>query len=291
MRLCFRVFLLATLAALIAGCVAIPIPATESTVVFGSTVAEDEVRSKVAIGDGELDVKARLGEPIVNFGPGKVFVYQWALSGGKLLWIFGGPGAAAAGVEPLVRTHLLFIAFDQSGKVLKTGTAKEAPFDSISEQVRGWLSSNDLAGQVFGPRFGSPMTRAPTLFIYRPSNSPCSFPTFDSNMFKPAVAVDGIVIGDLLKGEYLGTEISVGSHEVTIDPVPFYQYAGQESSFFVRDIKRIRIPTAVRINVESDQPSFIEAYLCTGMGKIEMHAVIRDAPSALQVMHDLKPAW
>jgi hypothetical protein len=213
------------------------------------------------------------------------------LRGGTLLWIFGGRGAAAAGAEPLVRSHLLFIAFDQNGKVLKTGTAKYKPFDSISEQLRGWLSSNDLARQVFGPRFGSPLSSAPSLFIYRPSNSPCSFPTFDSNMFKPSVAVDGIVIGDLLKGEYLGTQISAGSHEITIDPIPFYEFAGQEGSFFVQDIKKNRIPITVQISVESDRPSFIEAYLCTGMGKIKMHAVIRDAPSALQGMRDLNPSW
>lgn len=284
---CFRVFVLATFGTLITGCIAIPIPATEETVVFGSTVAEDEVRSKVAIGESELDVKARLGEPIVNFGPRKVFVYKWALRWGWHFWIYGPED----GVVPLFYSHLLFIAFDQDGKVLKTGTAKYKPFDSIAERVREWLSSNDLAAQVFGPRFGSPTSRGPTLFIYRPWKPPCSFPTFDSNMFKPSVAMDGIVVGDLRKGEYLGAEISAGSHEIAIDPIPSYEFAGQEENPYLRNVNKIRIPTTVQISVEPDQPSYIETYLCTGMGKIEMHAVIRDAPSALQGMRDLKPSW
>lgn len=71
-----RSLVFSTLAVLISGCIAIPIPAGEETVVFDSAIAEDEVRSKVSIGENELDVKARLGEPILNFGPRKIFVYQ-----------------------------------------------------------------------------------------------------------------------------------------------------------------------------------------------------------------------
>lgn len=279
------------LAILIAGCVAIPIPANEEAVVFGSAVTEDEVRSKVSIGENESDVKALLGEPTINFGPRKVFVYQWSIRKGSVLWALGGPGGGAAGAEPLVMSHLLFIAFDPDGKVLKTGTAEYKPSESMAEQVREWLASNDLATQIVGPRFGEPTRRGPTLFIYRPSKSPCPFPTFDTNIFKPSVAVDGIVVGDILKGEYLASEISAGLHEITIDPIPSYEYVGQEKSFFVQDIHKNRIPAKVHINLEPDQPSYVETYLCTGTGKIEMHAVIRDAPSALEGMRDSRPAW
>lgn len=286
-----RGLVFATLAVLISGCIAIPIPASEETVVFGSAVAEDEVRSKVSIGENELDVKARLGEPIVNFGPRKVFVYQWSIRKGSVFWAIGGPGAATAGVEPVVMSHLLFIAFDPDGKVLKTGTAKYKPFDSMAEQVSKWLSSNDLAAQVVGPRFGESTSRGPTLFIFRPSKSPCSFPTFDSNIFKPSVALDGIVVGDLQKGEYLAAEIGAGSHEIAIDPIPSYKFVGQEKSRFVQDLQKNKIPATIRISVEPDQTSYVETYLCTGMGEIKVYAEIRDAPSALQGLRDLKPAW
>ena len=286
-----RGLVFASLAALIAGCVAIPVPATKETVVSGQAIAEDEVRSIVLSGENSLDITARLGEPIVNLGPQLVYVYMWTVSKGKLVWLLGGPGAAAFGVEPLVASHLLFVAFDRDGKALKTGTAQFKPFDTITEQVREWLSSNALAAQVVGPRVGESTSRAPALYIYRLSKSPCSFPTFDTNSFKPSVAVDGIVAGDLLKGEYLTSEMSVGAHVITIDPVPYYRFEGQEESIFLQKVIAGRIPVTVNITVEPDQPTYLETYLCTGTGKIEMHAVIRDAPSALQAMRDFKPAW
>jgi len=177
-----RGLVFATLAVLVAGCVVIPIPANEETVVFGSAVAEEEVRSKVSIGENEADVKAMLGEPTLNLGPRKIFVYQWSIRKGSVFWGLATYGAAALGVEPVVMSHLLFIAFDSGGKVLKTGTAKYKPFDSIAEQVREWLTSTDLSAQVVGPRFGESTSRGLTLFIYRPSKSPCPFPTFDSNL-------------------------------------------------------------------------------------------------------------
>lgn len=281
----------AVLSVLIAGCVAIPIPVINETVVSGQAAAEESVRSQVRSGEDLINVKARLGEPILNLGPQRVFVYKWTVSKGTLVWLAGGPPAAAGGIEPLVASHLLFIAFDQEGKVLKTGTTQFKPFDTVTKQVREWLSFNGLTAQVFGPRVGEPTNRGPALFIYRPSSSACSFLTFDANIFKPSVAVDGVFVGDLLKGEYLASEINVGEHVITIDPVPYYRFEGQEESYFAQAVYKARIPITVHIRVEPDLPTYIETYLCTGNGQIEMHATIRDAPSALQRMRDMKPAW
>ena len=287
----FRGLAFTTLAVLIAGCVAIPIPAMKETVVSGQAVAEDEVRSMVSSGEDLLDVKARFGEPVVNLGPQQIYVYKWTVSKGKLVWFTGGRGAAAFGLEPLTASHLFIIVFGQDGKVLKTGTTQFKPFGTMTEQVRDWLSSNGLAVQVVGPSVGESKGRGPVLFVYRPSKSPCPFPTFDANSFKPSVAVDGIVVGDLKKGEYLASAISAGAHVMTIDPVPYYRFEGQEKSVFVQGLNQGRIPTTVRIQVDPALPTFVETYLCTGTGQIEMHAVVRDAQSALQAMRDLNPAW
>ena len=280
----------AVLSILFAGCVAIPIPASNKDVVSGQAAAE-KARSQVRNGESVPDIKARLGEPVVNLGPQRVLVYMWIVSKGTLVWLAGGPGAAAGGIEPLVASHLLFIAFDQEGKVLNTGTTEFEPLDTVTEQVRKWLSSSDLTVQIAGPRVGELTNRGPALFVYRPSSSPCSFPTFDANTFKPSVAVDGVVVGDLQKGEYLASEINVGAHEITIDPVPYYRVEGQEESLFLQTVNEGRIPTTVHIRVEADLPTYVETYLCTGMGKIEMHAAVRDSTSTLQLMRDLKPAW
>lgn len=274
-----------------AGCLAIPVPTTEETVVSGQAVAEEEVRSMVSSGEHLPDVKARLGEPVVNLGPQRVYVYKWTVSKGELVWVLGGSGAAVIGHEPMVASHLLLIAFDENSRVLKTGTTKFKPFDSMTEQVRQWLSVNGLAAMVSGPRVGDSLSHGPALFIYRPSNSPCPFPTFDTSTFKPSVAVDDIIVGDLLKGEYLASGVQTGTHVITIDPLPTYRFEGQEESYFVQDVNEGRIPITIHIRVEPDVPAYVETWLCTGTGKIEMHAVIRDAVSALQATRDLKPAW
>lgn len=286
-----RSWVYATLAALITGCVVIPIPATQDSVVSGRTVAEDEVRSIVSSGEDSHDVKTRLGEPTLDFGPRRVFVYSWTVNKGAIVWFLGAGLGGTGGVEPLAVSHLLLIAFDPDGKVLKAGTMEFKPFDTIAEHVREWLSSVDLAAQVVGPRPEQSTGRGPVLFVYRPSTSPCPFPTFDANIFKPSVAVNGIVVGDLAKGEYLAVEIEAGAHAIAIDPVPYYRYAGQEASFFAQDVRNHGIPTTVHVSGDPDRPIYIETYLCTGMGETEMHATVRDTATALQAIRALQPAW
>jgi len=278
------------LAVLLTGCVAVPIP-TKKTVVYGQEVAEKEVKTMFPQAQDSSAVKARLGEPILNFGPQKVFVYMWGIRGGSLVWFTGLFGIVPPHIEPLSESNLLFIAFDSDGKLLKTETAKFKYFDTVGEQVRKWLNSSGLATQVVSLHLGDSTARGPALFVYRPSHSPCRFPRFDANTFKPSVAIDGTIVGDLSKGEYLSCEISVGTHTVTINPLPYYRFLGQETSWFVQDLNRDNIPASVQINIEPNQPTYVESYLCTGTGKIEMNAVIRDAPTALKAMSGLQPAW
>ena len=285
-----RSCLYATFAASLTACVTIPIPATQDSVVSGFAVADDEVRSMVSGDEDSHDVKARLGEPTLDFGPQRIFVYFWTVNKGAIVWFLGGSLSGTGGVEPLVDSHLFIIAFDPDGKVLKTGTMEFNPFDTIAEHVHGWLSSVELAAQVVGPRPGQ-STGRPVLFVYRPSASPCSFPTFDANIFKPSVTVNGIVVGDLAKGEYLAAEIEAGTQAITIDPVPYYRFSGQEGSYFVQDVSEHGIPTMVHVSGDPNHPVYIETYLCTGMGETEMHATVRDAVTAMQAIRTLQPAW
>ncbi len=278
------------LAVLLPGCVAVPIP-TKKTIVSGQAVTENEVKSMCSQGQDSSAVKARLGEPILDLGPRKVFVYMWGIRRGYLVWVAGLFGTVPPHIEPLSESNLLFIAFDSDGKVLNTGTAKFKNFHTVGKQVRDWLNSSGLATQVVSLRLGDSTCRGPALFVYRPSHSPCKFPRFDANIFKPSVAVDGTIVGDLAKGEYLTCEISVGAHTVTIDPYPYYRTLGQETSFFVQDVNKDKIPATVQINIEPNQPTYVETYLCTGTGTVEMNGVIRDERTALKGISGLQPAW
>lgn len=285
------IWLLLTFSTLVAGCVIVPIPASEKRVVSGHPVVEDEVRLIASGGQDASAIKARLGEPVADFGPGRVYVYGWTVKKGSILWAVGGPGAAAAGVEPWVVSHLLFIAFDAEGTVLRAGTSDFKSSETLAKQVHDWLVSVQLEAKVVSPRLDQQGEGRPLLVVYRPSSSPCPFPTFDSNMFKPSVDVNGVVVGDLEKGKYLTAELESGNHAITIDPVPNYRFAGQETSFFVKDLRRIRVPATLNVSIDPRQPLYIEAYLCTGTGKIKTHVKVLDAPAAAEVIQDLQPAW
>jgi hypothetical protein len=264
---------------LITGCVAIPIPDSEETVVHGQAFTENDVPTKIVIGEDLREVQARLGEPDFDFGPGRVLVYIWTVRYGNIFWFLGGGGVATI---PWTNSHLLIVAFHPDGKALKAGTMDFYPFDSMAEHVRKWLVSNDLASQVAGPRVGVSTHGGPELFIYRPSSSPCPFPTFDSNWFKPSIAIDGKVVGDVLKGEYLGVDITVGAHVIKIDPAPAYRGKGGADHI---------IPASVSFSGDLDRPTYIETYLCTGKGDLEAHATVRDEPTALKELRDSAPAW
>jgi hypothetical protein len=277
---------------LIGGCVVIPIPALQDSVVSGRSVAESEVRSMVSHGEDAGNVRTRLGSPTIDFGPRRVYVYHWAVNKGAIVWLLGGNWGAIGGIEPLAETNLLLIAFDTQGKVLNAGTVGFHPFDTIGQHLRDWLSSVGLTSQVIGPRPGQSMSHRSLLFVYRRSTSPCSFPTFDANIFKPSIAVDDIVVGDLAKGEYLSVELEANvSHAITIDPYPDYRIGGQESSFFVQDVQTNRVPVTVNGLGDPNHPIYVETYLCTGNGKTVMHAKLQDAESALIAIRELQPAW
>jgi hypothetical protein len=285
------IWLLLTVSALVAGCVIVPVPSPEKRVVSGHPVVEDEVHLIAAGGQDANAIKARLGEPLADFGPGRVYVYGWTVKKGSILWAVGGAGAAAAGIEPWVVSHLLFIAFDTEGKVLTAGTSDFKPSETLAKQVRDWLASVQLEAKVVSPRLDQRGLGRALLVVYRPSCSPCPFPTFDSNIFKPSVDVNGVVVGDLERGKYLTAELEPGDHAITIDPVPDYRFAGQETSFFVKDLRSIRLPATLKVSIDPRQPLYVEAYLCTGTGKINVHVKVLDAPVTAEVIQDLQPAW
>ncbi len=292
MRLCLRtlIFLALTgcLVSLQSGCVAIPIP-TQNTIVAGEQVAKNEVN--ISSYQNITEVKARLGEPVINFGPQKVFVYQYTIKHGDIIWL-AGAGRPIGGFDSSVTAHVLFIAFDKEGKVRGSATSEFKYLDSVGKQVRKWLNTSELAAHISSSNIGDMTNPGRMIYFYRPSHSKCNkLLTYDSNLFKPSVAIDGVIVGDLSKGEYLVAEITPGEHAIKIDPYPYYRYQGQETNSFVADLVHDRVPKEFYIKVVQDTPTYIETYLCTGDGRIVMHANICDESSAVNTMKKLNPAW
>jgi hypothetical protein len=274
---------LAGLAILVTSCV-IPIPEKE-TVVSGHSFTDDEVRTMISEADTLPTVKARLGEPTVDYGPGRVFVYLWTVNKGSLVWIVGAGGLGGVGTLPMTASHMLFVAFDAEGQVLKTGTAEYLQSRTISEHLRKWLLANALANSVAGPRVEGDQPTEQPLFVYR---SPCPS-HFTDKTLRPAIAVDGHFVGDFARGEYLASAIQSGSHEITIDPLPYYRSAGG------RIPPEYRTKKTLNINTEPNQVAYIEAYVCECTmclpGKVDINAASRDPATALQAMRNQHAAW
>jgi hypothetical protein len=263
---------------LISGCAVIPVPATEDIVTFGIAVTEEEIKTIVANGENLSDIKLRFGDPIFAFGPESVFVYGWTINKGNAYWLLYN----TFGSFPLNVSNLLIFAFDSEGKVLKAGTMEFKFFDTVSEQVREWLASLDLENQFVGPRIDQSRPGIPVLFAYRPRKAKCPFLSLDSNTFKLSISANGIFLGDLSTGEYVGTELEMGEHTINVTISPLHQTAY---------MSRILRPTSIQVKINPDRPAYIETYLCTGNGRIEMKAAARDPNSIRQIIRDFTPAW
>ena len=95
-------------AILIAGCISIPIPANEETVVFGRAIAAEEAQAINLAVDGPLEVRTKLGTPTLDFGPQRIYAYVWVVNKGS---VFVG-GYGFANTIPWLTTHQLVVAFD-----------------------------------------------------------------------------------------------------------------------------------------------------------------------------------
>lgn len=278
---------LSILAILIAGCTTIPIPANEETVVFGRAIAAEEARAIDLAVEGPLAARTRFGAPILDFGPERIYVYVWVVNKGSAITL----GMGIANTVPCLVTQLLVVAFDLNGMVLKSATRELSQWDTVLEHVRGWLSSEGLATRVSGPRPSESAKAERMLFVYRPSPSECPERAveLDGLFFKPSVAVDGHVVGDLAKGEYLSSSIGSGAHEIAIDPMPVFRTAGAGNA--IQLLARERTPMALNIRAEHNGDVYIQASVCRRSGMIYMNATVPQSAVALQALGSLRPAW
>jgi hypothetical protein len=273
-------------AILIAGCIAIPIPAKEETVVFGRAITAEEAQAINGAGEGRLEVRNKFGAPTLDFGPQRIYVYVWVVNKGSAF--VGGIGIA--NTIPWLTTHLLVVAFDPNGRVLKIATSELGQWGAVSEHVRGWLSSEGLATQVAGPRPTESAKGERTLFVYRSSSSECpKHFAFDGFLFKPSVAVDGHVVGDLAKGEYLSSIISSGAYEIAIDPMPLFRTAAAGPA--IRRLYSDRTPMLLNIDAGHIGDIYIQASVCKKEPGIHIDATVRESAVALQALGSLRPAW
>lgn len=134
------------------GCV-IPIPTSDNKVLAGTPVTEDQLAFIQLGKTTKVSVLAQLGEPQIIWEDANIFVYEWAVRHGVLLWAVGAGYSGAFGATDLRERHVLIIQFSDTGRLQRFERAVRPPLKSYGDFLREWVSqprSNTLDGRQSG---------------------------------------------------------------------------------------------------------------------------------------------
>jgi hypothetical protein len=123
-------------------CVKVPIPTKENKVLTGIPVTKEQQSFLVPMLTTREEVIARLGNPNIIWEDARVFVYNWDMRQGILLWAIGGYGAGAAGLSDIEKHYLLLIQFDEQGKVQRFDRTTRPLMQSHSIFLEEWLKKS-----------------------------------------------------------------------------------------------------------------------------------------------------
>lgn len=148
-----RSLLLLLLAAItLYGCV-IPIPTPENKVLAGTPVTEEQLAFMKSGVTMKESVLARLGEPQIIWDDAHIFVYEWEVRHGILLWAVGAGYSGGFGAADLRTRYVLIIQFDDTGRLQRFERAVRPPLKSYGDFLREWASqprSDTLDGRRSG---------------------------------------------------------------------------------------------------------------------------------------------
>jgi len=102
---------------LLTSCVVLPIPTTESKVLAGKPVREEQLSFLKPNITTKQDVIERLGNPNVIWEDVRVFAYNWDMRQGILFWAVGAYYSGGMGTEDIPKHYALLIQFDEQDRV------------------------------------------------------------------------------------------------------------------------------------------------------------------------------
>ncbi|MDP1536545.1 MAG: hypothetical protein Q8L95_05110 [Burkholderiales bacterium] len=125
------------------GCILVPIPTGEHTVLAGKPVTEEQLSFLARKHITKEEVIGQLGHPNVIWEDARVFVYQWDMRQGILFWAVGGALKGAAGLADIPRHYLLLIQFDEQDRVRRSERLVVPSFKTHAEFLREWVRQSD----------------------------------------------------------------------------------------------------------------------------------------------------
>jgi len=133
---------------LFTSCVMIPIPTTETKVLAGTPVTEEHLGFLTPKITTKRDVIDRLGNPNIIWEDLRVFVYNWEVRQGILLWAAGGHYAAVGGIEDIPKHYLLLIQFDEHDRLHRFERTVRPLLQSYADFLKEWAANpNDRLPQ------------------------------------------------------------------------------------------------------------------------------------------------
>ncbi len=126
---------------LLASCVMLPIPTTESKVLAGKPVKEEQLSFLKPNITTKQDVIERLGSPNVIWEDVRVFAYNWDMRQGILFWAVGAYYSGGMGTMDIPKHYALLIQFDEQDRVQRFERRVRPSSQSYIDFLKEWVKT------------------------------------------------------------------------------------------------------------------------------------------------------
>jgi hypothetical protein len=262
----------------LAGCLAVPISTGPSTV--KSKYQETQFVKGFT---SRTEVLQQLGEPQFEMLEPHIIGYAWEEVAGYLPWFVFGGYSGAGGIAGITAPEYFFVAFDEKDHVLNWGVyGQEEAFWAQPVQVyaRAWAQHEGLVVPELAARFVAgnvPQGRA-VAYIYRPGGFTDQSPF---QVVDPAVLVDGKLEAELEKGTYIAVPLTVGTHVISVDPMPHYNASVPPERRPVR---------SVSLDAAPNTRYFVSFRISSFWGDLDPELTIQSEQEAMPILENMARA-
>ena len=125
------------------GCV-IPIPNPAGNVIAGKPVTAEQLAFIELEKTTKEVVLKRLGEPQIIWEDARIFVYEWNVSHGVLIWAVGAGYSGGFGAVDITARQVLIVQFGDTGRVHRFERSTRPALKSYGDFLREWASQPRL---------------------------------------------------------------------------------------------------------------------------------------------------
>jgi hypothetical protein len=125
---------------LLSSCIIIPLPSSGHKVLAGEAVTAEQLSFLSLNSTTQAEVLEHLGAPDIIWEDVRVFVYNWELSDGRLLWFLAGYTVADGGIADLSSYQMLLIQFGEQQQVIRFEAAERPAYRSYGHFLEKWIT-------------------------------------------------------------------------------------------------------------------------------------------------------